>query len=223
MSSPTKATMRSPTRVAMQPAQQRADRQRDQKRHQHPGRLVLVHTQHTLAEQLHVDQRHHQRRAGGERSAQSGQERPELHPGGVDQPGAREALPHENATAAKTAADHQRQPVARQRLLAVRVGVVQPDDRETEGDGQQQATDHVDLLRRLTAVVRRQAELDQRHREQGQRDIDPEHVTPVAEQPDDENAVERAQHAAQLLRGADTAEHGRRGCVAPTNRRPGPG
>jgi hypothetical protein len=92
-------------------------------------------------------------------------------------------------------------------VFAVGLGVVQPDHRETQRDSQQHTTDQVDLLRRGAAVVRGQAELDHRHGDQGERDVDPEHVLPLVEQPDDEDTVQRTQHAAELLRGADTAEH----------------
>jgi len=45
--------------------------------------------------------------------------------------------------------------------------------------------------------------MDHRHRGQCQRHVDPEHVLPATRQPDDEDSVQRAEHAAQLLRGAD--------------------
>lgn len=63
-------------------AQHRPDRQRDQEPQQQPGGLGLVHLQHALAEQLHVHQGDHQRRTRGQRCAQRGQERAEVHPAG---------------------------------------------------------------------------------------------------------------------------------------------
>ena len=130
-------------------AKQGADRQRDQEPQQQEGGLVLVLPQHALAEQFDVDQRHHQRRAGGQRGAQRREERPEVHTGGLDQPGAGEPLPDEERHGGDHRADEQRQAVARQHLFAVRCRVVQPPRRQAQRDRQQQTADDVDLLRGL--------------------------------------------------------------------------
>jgi hypothetical protein len=92
-------------------------------------------------------------------------------------------------------------------VLTIRVGVVQPDDRQTQGHRQQQTADQVDLLRIGAAVSSRQAEVDHHYRGQCQWHVDPKHVLPAAGQPHHGNPVERAEHTAQLLRGTDPAEY----------------
>ena len=81
-------------------------------------------------------------------------ERPEVHPGGFDQLGAREPLPDKKRHGSDDCADDQGRPVTGQCVLAVGVGVVQTDDRQSERDREQQATDHVDLFWLGAAIAR---------------------------------------------------------------------
>ena len=50
--------------------------------------------------------------------------------------------------------------------------------------------------------------MDHHHRDGGHRNVDPEDVPPGVQRPHHGNAVQRAQHAAEFLCRADTAQHG---------------
>ena len=160
---------------------QGADRQGGQKVQQQQGGTGLIPAQHTLTEQFNVDQGHHQRGAGAHRGSQRRQERPELDSARFYQPGAGEAFPHRERDRGHEGADQQGRPVTRQDLLAVGGRVVQPPHRQTQRQRQQYTTDDVDPFRFRAALVGRQAEVDQHHRDQGERHVDPEHVAPGVE------------------------------------------
>ena len=108
--------------------------------------LDLVLAENALAEQLHVDERHHQGRAGDQGGAQRREERSEVHACRFDQPGFCEPLPNEERHGREQRADEQQWAVARQHLLAVRGGVVQAKGRQPEGEREKQTADDVHLL-----------------------------------------------------------------------------